>query len=1243
LKTALAILFGLIITAVSAALILPSFIDWNQYKSDITAQARKATGRELTIAGDISLTVLPAPALKVANVELANVVGSALPTMVSLKELQVEVALWPLLSGEMQVQSVRLIDPVISLEVDAQGRANWIFDTGEAGSDAAASGDGGPAAFSLDSLMIENGILTFVDASSGLSERIDGLTAEVSAKSLQGPFVATGQVTTHGLALGFEGSLGRLQSGQPLGLSLNLDIGRQAGTASIKGTLSQPAAAAEFKGKINVSGADAMALVNALAAVAKVHVDPLPGLKQAISLDSDISADADVVGLNNLSIKLGETTAVGAVNATLGAAKRVDVALDINRVDLDAWLTADPAETARPDPTTTTAADTPRNPQPFVIPADISGAVAVNINALTYRGSSIRQFEVSAAMDKGVVTVEKIAAHLPGGAAIDVVGTVVAARGLPRFEGAVRASADNLRGLLSWLGVDLKTVPQDRLRGASLSATLRSTTKLLEVYGIDLRLDSSKLTGGAAYAFRKRPAFSVDFAVDQFNVDAYLAPGGSPAAGPTSNAKDNGPALTALPPTVVETLNAFDTNIKVAVKKLNLNAVPISGVVFDVGLLGGAITVNDIHADDLGGATFSFKGAAADLAAKPRLNGVIDINAANATGLARLAGVTLPVPPARLGAVSARGKINGNAEKLDLDLTLTAAATTTALQGRVNLLGPAAHLDLVLKAANKSYVSLWRVFDPKFKPAPGGRDGALEVAGKLAGDLNGLSVDLNAVFGAAKLSAVGKISPLGAPGDPSPSYNLAFKAGHPDAPAFLQGLGIDYQPATTNLGALALTADIAGNANLVRVTNLEGNFGPVAMAGSAAADLGGRRPTIDAALATSEIFVDLFLPRGKSGAKSGENSTANSAALAKPDNERWSSAPIDLAVLNSLDLTLELQAKAITSGVYRFANPVVKATIKDGVANINSLTGKLFEGDVNLTAEVRDDQTPTAKLNISVSGGDIYQALKAAAGVDAVTGKAGFQGQFLASGHSQKAMISQLSGRASFAAENGVVSGVDLQRLSDRLKQLDRTMDFVSLINNTMSGGQTAYSRLGGNFNIQNGVARSDDLSATMQAGSGAGRATIDLPRWLIDMAASFRLTEHPNAPPVGVELRGLLDAPERNIKSRDMEAYVTQRVGGTVLRKLLGKKKGKLGALGDLLTGGGTQQPASPQPTPLQPIPQQPSAQQPSAQQPSTQAQPGSPPPPRPLLPQQPSQQPAPLPTKPKDLIKSLLKGLAQ
>ena len=68
----------LLVALVAAVLIGPSFVDWNQYKTEIAAEAKKATGRDLTVAGDVSLALLPSPALSAEKVSLANVQGGSL-------------------------------------------------------------------------------------------------------------------------------------------------------------------------------------------------------------------------------------------------------------------------------------------------------------------------------------------------------------------------------------------------------------------------------------------------------------------------------------------------------------------------------------------------------------------------------------------------------------------------------------------------------------------------------------------------------------------------------------------------------------------------------------------------------------------------------------------------------------------------------------------------------------------------------------------------------------------------------------------------------------------------------------------------------------------------------------------------------------------------------------------------------------------------------------------------------------
>jgi hypothetical protein len=66
----------------------------------------------------------------------------------------------------------------------------------------------------------------------------------------------------------------------------------------------------------------------------------------------------------------------------------------------------------------------------------------------------------------------------------------------------------------------------------------------------DLRLDVSRLTGGAAIALRQRPGLGIALNIDRFNLDAYLpqhavaaAPATPPAAPPASAAPATAPQV----------------------------------------------------------------------------------------------------------------------------------------------------------------------------------------------------------------------------------------------------------------------------------------------------------------------------------------------------------------------------------------------------------------------------------------------------------------------------------------------------------------------------------------------------------------------------------------------------------------------------------------------------------------------------------------------------------------------------
>ncbi|MBW2171384.1 MAG: AsmA family protein, partial [Deltaproteobacteria bacterium] len=125
IKWGLIIGVGIIVLIVSALLIIPLFVDVEQYKPLIEKEVSKATGRPFTMGGDLGLSLFPWAGFSLSDLHLGNPPGSAEKDMVSVKSFEVRVKLLPLLSREVQVKRFVLDEPRIVLEMGKDGRGNW--------------------------------------------------------------------------------------------------------------------------------------------------------------------------------------------------------------------------------------------------------------------------------------------------------------------------------------------------------------------------------------------------------------------------------------------------------------------------------------------------------------------------------------------------------------------------------------------------------------------------------------------------------------------------------------------------------------------------------------------------------------------------------------------------------------------------------------------------------------------------------------------------------------------------------------------------------------------------------------------------------------------------------------------------------------------------------------------------------------------------------------------------------------
>jgi AsmA protein len=115
----------LLLLVVIVGVYLAVTFDPNAYKDRIEDKVAEITGRELTLAGSIELTLFPSLGLRLEDVRLANAEGFAETPFAEVRVVDVAVAALPLIRGEIEVQRIQADGVSIHLGRDAQGRSNW--------------------------------------------------------------------------------------------------------------------------------------------------------------------------------------------------------------------------------------------------------------------------------------------------------------------------------------------------------------------------------------------------------------------------------------------------------------------------------------------------------------------------------------------------------------------------------------------------------------------------------------------------------------------------------------------------------------------------------------------------------------------------------------------------------------------------------------------------------------------------------------------------------------------------------------------------------------------------------------------------------------------------------------------------------------------------------------------------------------------------------------------------------------
>lgn len=336
LKIVAVVVVALVVAAVAVLMSL----DVGRFKGVLEAKLEEATGRDVTLAGDIDLALGLTPAIVIEKASLANAAWGSRPQMVSVDRLEAEIALLPALQGDIQVLRLVLVKPDILLESNAKGQANWEFKPATAQAAEPKPAPAEPATAeaatptslpSLRAARIEDATLTLRDASGEATVlKLDEVSAEADGLGDPLDVVLKGALQDAGFDL--TGRLGPLraltdEAGKPYPVALK---GTFAGIdLSAEGTVAQPMQGKGVDLAISVQADDWQEL-RKLAAV--------PDLP-AVSVKGRLSGGGQSWTLADLTANAGPSSATGRVAVSLGGARpKADVALQAALVDLGTLL-----------------------------------------------------------------------------------------------------------------------------------------------------------------------------------------------------------------------------------------------------------------------------------------------------------------------------------------------------------------------------------------------------------------------------------------------------------------------------------------------------------------------------------------------------------------------------------------------------------------------------------------------------------------------------------------------------------------------------------------------------------------------------------------------------------------------------------------------------------------------------------------------------------------------------------------
>ena len=611
--------FGIVlVVAVAALLAAPFVVNWNGYRTDLEGYGRKLTGRKVEIMGDISVRLFPWPRLTADDVRIANVPGLDAPHFATAERIVVRMTLGGLARGGIDVESIEIEKPVIHLERLATGGGNWQFQPAEdlIKSDLLNR-------VSLDSITVHGGTVHFADRRRGEIHDLTGVSADVSAPGLAGPWRLRSSADFRGQSLDIGLSTGVWRPDEDFRVGVR--VARHDGSGAVFG----------FDGTVgDGKAAGTLRIEPAGTRDGKADAE---GQLRPLVFTSKVKADFDVVDLDGIEIgpqnpAEGGALTTGTARVTLGRHITATADMTASMLDLDQLAGARSRSLLREAGSLAFA-----NQLLDRLPADMSVSGNLAVTAVKVGGETLDMASLKVAADHNRLEIGELTAGLPGRSKMLFRGKLLPSPAGPELSGTLALEANDLRQLSFWVSPELRDAVAPYWTGSrgrlKLQTDVDATLARFRLTNAHYEIDGDQGVGQFVLSSGGRPSIEVRLDSKRLDIDSFV-PGGLSAVSPQGGAGLAGLFAMALPHE-----DAPDVRLTLQAEELLLNGVRAGDVALDLASGTTGLDLRTLEIGSVGGARLEAMGLVLDSANGPDGSVDLDIKADDPSELLRLAGI----------------------------------------------------------------------------------------------------------------------------------------------------------------------------------------------------------------------------------------------------------------------------------------------------------------------------------------------------------------------------------------------------------------------------------------------------------------------------------------------------------------------------------------------------------------------------------------------------------------------------